>query len=385
MKIKLFILTLLFFSCSSNSKDFESLNDKVVEYQNLLINNEILGSNSFVLFKDQEVIVNSTVNTNFPDDMVINNQTIFPIWSLTKTITGIAMMILYEREMISFDDKLSDYIPYFKNTMCKNSKGNLYRCNNEITIFHLMTHRSGYPNSKNYPARDNIYNDLDKFVKDVSNYPVEFEPGSKYLYGASYDILGRVIEIVSGQTFYDFLNQNIFIPIGMTNTKFFITDYERQNFQILHVKDDNERYFTFELDQNSYLEEGNGHFGGSGLVSTIPDMMKFSEMLLNKGKFDEIEILSPNSFDIMTKPYTEDRYDNGFYTGWDIGFSLFILNEPLFDGSNAPKGIYRFAGYHNNHFWIDYENNLYGLFMTRSIPHSKKMIHKLRSIIYDFL
>ena len=385
MKIKLFILTLLFFSCSSNSKDFQSLNDKVAEYQNLLINNEILGSNSFVLFKDQEVIVNSTVNTNFPEDMVINNQTIFPIWSLTKTITGIAMMILYEREMISFDDKLSDYIPYFKNTMCKNSKGNLYRCNNEITIFHLMTHRSGYPNSKNYPARDNIYNDLDKFVKDVSNYPVEFEPGSKYLYGASYDILGRVIEIVSGQTFYDFLNQNIFIPIGMTNTKFFITDYERQNFQILHVKDDNERYFTFELDQNSYLEEGNGHFGGSGLVSTIPDMMKFSEMLLNKGKFDEIEILSPNSFDIMTKPYTEDRYDNGFYTGWDIGFSLFILNEPLFDGSNAPKGIYRFAGYHNNHFWIDYENNLYGLFMTRSIPHSKKMIHKLRSIIYDFL
>ena len=385
MKIKLFILTLLFFSCSSNSKDFQSLNDKVAEYQNLLINNEILGSNSFVLFKDQEVIVNSTVNTNFPEDMVINNQTIFPIWSLTKTITGIAMMILYEREMISFDDKLSDYIPYFKNTMCKNSKGNLYRCNNEITIFHLMTHRSGYPNSKNYPARDNIYNDLDKFVKDVSNYPVEFEPGSKYLYGASYDILGRVIEIVTGQTFYDFLNQNIFIPIGMTNTKFFITDYERQNFQILHVKDDNERYFTFELDQNSYLEEGNGHFGGSGLVSTIPDMMKFSEMLLNKGKFDEIEILSPNSFDIMTKPYTEDRYDNGFYTGWDIGFSLFILNEPLFDGSNAPKGIYRFAGYHNNHFWIDYENNLYGLFMTRSIPHSKKMIHKLRSIIYDFL
>ena len=66
MKIKLFILSLLFFSCSSNSKDFESLNDKVVEYQNLLINNEILGSNSFVLFKDQEVIVNSTVNTNFP-------------------------------------------------------------------------------------------------------------------------------------------------------------------------------------------------------------------------------------------------------------------------------------------------------------------------------
>ena len=385
MKIKFFLIIILFFSCSTENKNYQLLNDRVKDYQNLLINNEILGSNSFVLFKDKEIIVNSTVNTNLTDDMVINDQTIFPIWSLTKTITGIAMMILYEREMISFDDKLSDYIPYFKDTMCKNSKGNLYRCSNEITIFHLMTHRSGYPNSKNYPARDNIYNDLDKFVKDVSNYPVEFEPGSKYLYGASYDILGRVIEIVSGQTFYDFLNENIFIPLGMTNTKFFITDYERQNFQILHVKDDNERYFTYELDQNSYLEEGNGHFGGSGLVSTIPDMMKFSEMLLNKGTHNELEILSPNSFDIMTKPYTKDNYNNGFYSGWDIGFSLFILNEPLYDGSNAPQGIYRFAGYHNNHFWIDYENNLYGLFMTRSIPHSKKMIHKLRSIIYDFL
>ena len=71
---------------------------------------------------------------------------------------------------------------------------------------------------------------------------------------------------------------------------------------------------------------------------------------------------SPESIDLMTQSYTKDEYKNGFYTGWDTGFSLFILNEPYFDGSNAPKGIYRFAGYHNNHFWIDYENNLLSSF-----------------------
>jgi len=385
-KFNFLIFCLIFFISCSKEKNIENkLFQSINKYQNLLIDKKITGSNSFVLFKDGKVLINSVVNTNFDQDMEITNKTIFPIWSLTKTFTGIAVMILYEKGLIDFEDKLSTYIPYFKNTMCKNNNGNLFKCKNEITILDLLTHRSGYPSSKKYPARDNIYNELDKYVKDVSNYPVEFEPGTKYLYGASYDILGRVIEIVSGKTFYDFLNENIFIPLEMNNTKFFISDNERKYFQILHVKDENERYFTYDLDQNSYLKEGNGHFGGSGLVSTIPDMMKFSEMLLNKGVHNEVEIISTNSFDIMTKPYTKDNYDNGFYSGWDIGFSLFILNEPLFDGSNAPKGIYRFAGYHNNHFWIDYENNLYGLFMTRSIPHSKKMIHKLRSIIYDFL
>ena len=105
---------------------------------------------------------------------------------------------------------------------------NIYYCDNEITLLDLMTHRSGYPNNnEHYPARDNKYRNLDDFVRDVSKYPVEFEPGTDYLYGASYDILGRVIEVVSNQTFYEFLNENIFVPIGMVNTKFYIDKNER--------------------------------------------------------------------------------------------------------------------------------------------------------------
>ena len=386
IKLNFFIFYLfIFISCSSQKGIENKLLQSVKKYQNILIDKGITGSNSFVLFKDGEVLINSSANTNFDHDMEITNKTIFPIWSLTKTFTSIGIMILYERGLIKLEDKLSKYIPYFNNTMCKNDNGNLFKCKNEITILDLLTHRSGYPNSNKYPARDNIYNDLDKYVKDVSNYPVEFEPGTEYLYGASYDILGRVIEIISGLSFYEFLNENIFLPIGLNNTKFFIDDDDRQFFQILHVKDKNKRYFTYDLDQNSYKKEGRGHFGGSGLVSTVPDVMKICELLLSKGSYRNIKIFSPESIDLMTQSYTKDEYKNGFYTGWDTGFSLFILNEPYFDGSNAPKGIYRFAGYHNNHFWIDYENNLYGLFMTRSIPHSKKMIHKLRSIIYDIL
>ena len=384
---RFFSMLLLLCACSHDSSISKDLNFSVKKYQKLLIEKGVTGSNVVVLFKDGKEIVNSVVNSNLDGDMTINDNTIFPIWSLSKTVTGVGVMILYERGLIDFDDPLSKYIPYFKNVKCKDKNNEyIYYCDNEITLLDLMTHRSGYPNNnEHYPARDNKYRNLDDFVRDVSKYPVEFEPGTDYLYGASYDILGRVIEVVSNQTFYEFLKENIFVPVGMVNTKFYINKNERKNFQVLYRRNNNLREFTFEYDQNEYLSGGNGHFGGGGLVSTTPDLMKFCEMLLNKGSYKNKKIISSQAIDMMTTVYTKSSYDNGFYDGWDMGFSLFILNEPLLDGSNAPKGIYRFAGYHNNHFWIDYKNNLYGLFMARSIPHSKLMVHKLRSVVYNII
>ncbi len=387
MKRSFSIIILLLWSCSHDSSISKDLNFSIEGYQKVLIEEGVTASNAIILFKDGEEVVKSIVNSNIDGDMDIDDNTIFPIWSLSKTITGIGVMILYERGLIDFKDPLSKYIPYFDNLECKDENSEkIYYCDNEITLLDLMTHRSGYPqNNEYYPARDNKYTNLDDFVRDVAKHPVEFEPGSDYLYGASYDILGRVIEVVSNQPFYEFLKENIFELIGMNSTKFYIDENERNNFQILFRRNNDLSEFTFEYDQNEYLPEGNGHFGGSGLVSTIPDLMKFCEMLLSRGSYKNKKIISSESIDMMTTTYTKSSYKNGFYDGWDIGFSLFILNEPLFDGSNAPKGIYRFAGYHNNHFWIDYKNNLYGLLMARSIPHSKEMVHKLRSIVYNII
>lgn len=386
MKIFCLILT-IFYGCSQDTSISKDLNINIKAYQSLLIEKGIAASNVVVLFKDGKEIVNSVVNSKNKRDMNINDNTIFPIWSLSKTVTGVGAMILYEKGLINFEDPLSKYIPYFKNIKCKDkNKENTYYCENQITLLDLMTHRSGYPNNiDTYPARDHKYKNLDDFVKDVSKYPVEFEPGTDYLYGAGYDILGRVIEVVSNQTFYEFLKENIFDPIGMENTKFHIDNDEREKFQVLYRRTKYLQEFTFGYDQNKYLSEGNGHFGGSGLVSTTPDLMKFCQMLLNKGSYKHKNIISSESIKMMTTVYTKSSYYKGFYDGWDIGFSLFILNEPSLDGSNAPKGIYRFAGYHNNHFWVDYENNLYGLFMARSIPHSKEMVHKLRSVVYNII
>ena len=153
MKIFCLILT-IFYGCSQDTSISKDLNINIKAYQSLLIEKGIAASNVVVLFKDGKEIVNSVVNSKNKGDMNINDNTIFPIWSLSKTVTGIGAMILYEKGLINFEDPLSKYIPYFKNIKCKDkNKENTYYCENQITILDLMTHRSGYRNNiDTYPT-----------------------------------------------------------------------------------------------------------------------------------------------------------------------------------------------------------------------------------------
>ena len=129
---RFFSILLLFCSCSHDSSISKDLSISIKEYQKLLIEKGVTASNVVVLFKDGKEIVNSVVNSNIDGDMNINDNTIFPIWSLSKTVTGVGVMILYERGLIDFDDPLSKYIPYFKNVKCKDKNNEyIYYCDKD--------------------------------------------------------------------------------------------------------------------------------------------------------------------------------------------------------------------------------------------------------------
>ena len=130
------------------------------------------------------------------------------------------------------------YIPEFSELQCKDEKGEVYSCENDLKILHLMTHRSGYTyygNPLNFTSTIK-YDNLDDFITDVSKHPVEFEPGSNYLYGINQAILGKVVEVVSGKSFYEYLKVTIFDPLEMNETKFYLTSDERERF---HTRNEN--------------------------------------------------------------------------------------------------------------------------------------------------
>jgi CubicO group peptidase (beta-lactamase class C family) len=399
---------LVFFSCNSEVKS----ENPILDFQKNLVKNGITGSNTAMVYKDGKIIYNEIVNSGAVGDADITENTIFAIHSMSKTVTTVAMMILLDREMFDLNDQLSKYLPEFENMNCKGSDG-VYPCENKIKVIDLLTHRSGFTyyakNGANWLASTHTdlypdfintsrFNNLDDFSKAVANQALDFEPGSMYSYGLNQALLGRLVEVISNQSFYEFLKENIFDQLGMNDTKFHLTEEERTRFQPLRVNiksksafnqtDYNLDGYTAALDGYSYDEKNKAHFGGEGLVSTMSDFSKFCEMLVNNGLYNDQQIISKKSIKIMTDKYTNGYPDpnepNVFpdYEGNYMGFTFVVSENPEIDGSGAGKGTYGWSGYHNTHFWIDPQNKTYGLFMSRAIEFDFSIKKKFKQAVY---
>ena len=372
--------TVLLFVLIINSVVAQNQFEAVTNFQKKLIQTETTGSNVAMIFKDGKIIYHHIENSLNPKGKNIYENSIFPIWSMSKPITIVAMMTLKEKGLISFTDKVSKYIPEFENLKCKDAIGETYNCKKDLTVFHLMTHRSGYSYYGNpqFFTSTIKYNNLEDFVTDVANHPLEFEPGSEYLYGINMAILGKIVEVVTNKTFFEYLKEEIFDPLEMDDTKFYLTDRERKHFQPLWINNESLKGYTDNLDELTYDYENKAYFGGEGLVSTLSDYSKFCQMLLNNGSLNGHNIISKKSIDEMTQPYSKIPDDP-----FDIGYSLFVLRDSKADGTNSSEGIYGWSGYHNTHFWIDREKNLFGLFMTRAREFSFEIQKEFRRAVYS--
>ena len=379
---KLILLIFLITSCNSNIEK-----NRILEFQKNLVKTEQAASNVAMVFKENKIVYNNIFNSEKEGDKEITDNTIFPIWSMSKPITITAVMTLLEKGLIDLDDDVSKYIPAFNTLNCKNSNGEIYQCENQLKLIHLMTHRSGYGYYGNpqWFTSTVKYNNLVDFVNDVAKHPVEFEPGSDYLYGLNMAILGRIIEVVTEKTFYEYLKETIFDPLEMNETKFYLTKDERQRFQPLFINSNSLLGFTNYLDEMSYDIDNRAYFGGEGLVSTMSDYANFCKMLLNRGTYNGNKIISSASIDMMTSKYSVGK-PNEFASIGDpfyYGFSLFVLDDIELDGTNSSKGIYGWSGYHNTHFWIDDEKQLFGLFMTRAREFSFDLQKEFRRAVYS--
>ena len=409
-KITIILSLFLIISCQDQPEN----KNPIAKFQQNLVDQGITGSNVTQVFQDGKVIYSNIVNSGALGDKDINDNTIFPIWSMSKTVTTVAMMILLDEGKYDLNDNVADYLPEYENINCKGPDG-VYPCEKKLKIIHLLTHRSGYTYYANsganwvstlhtdlYPAYTNTvrFDNLDDYSKAVAKIPLDFEPGLMYTYGLNQAILGRLIEVISDQSFYSFLKDKIFDKLGMNDTKFHLTTNDRERFQPLRVNikantafnnsDFHLEGYTAALDGYTYNENNKAHFGGEGLVSTMSDFAKFCEMLVNNGVYKDQRIISKDGIETMTAKYSNGYPDpsepNVFpLEGYAYGFTFNVLEDSDAWGSGAPSGIYGWSGYHNTWFWIDPTNKLYALFMSNSIEPDFSILKNFQTATYNFI
>jgi CubicO group peptidase (beta-lactamase class C family) len=325
---------------------------------------------------------------------------IFPIHSVTKTITSVTTMMLIDRGKIALDDTVSKYIPSFAGMMVgvetNDHSGrpvlDLVPPRRPINIGDLLLHTSGitygfYGKGLVKAAYDGIYlGDFDnaEFVERLAKLPLAEQPRTLWDYGHSTDVLGRVIEIVSGQSLYQFEKTNLLDPLGMTTTKFFLTDpAERARYAQPLAKDRH-------IERNS-LDVTRWESGGGGMVSTISDFARYGQMLLNGGMLDGKTYLSPAAFTAMTTDHIGPGSGvarNYFYypgDGFGFGYGFGIRTDP---GNAVPPppgslGEIKWDGATGVYLVVDRAQDMFFVVMENAPSERMRVQVVLKKIIYD--
>ncbi len=308
----------------------------------------------------------------------MEKDTIFRVYSMSKPITGVAMMMLFEEKKFRLSDPVEKYIPEFADMQVYvglDDDGNMITepANSSITIRQLMNHTAGFGYGTmmgNHPVHVMLSEannfDADSSLQDMitkmSTVPLLFQPGTNFSYSASVDIQGYLVEKLSGQRFGEFLQERIFEPLEMNDTAFYVPVEKHDRLAEVYHYDINSKLVEQELYGNviRFKEEQMLEAGGWGLVSTAMDYLRFSQMLLNGGKLDGVRLLKPKTVRMMrTNQLPEHLVNNldpllGGQPGASFGLNFGIVEDP--EGNPVggySKGEYYWGGAAGTWFWID--------------------------------
>ena len=295
----------------------------------------------------------------------IAENTLYRIFSMTKPITAVAVMTLYDQGKLDLDDAVSEYIPEFLETpVYKNVDGEhtFEAQKNPLTIRHLLTHSSGIPYGWEWSYVDSIYNarqhmrqdwSLEAMTKDIASIPLKFQPGTQYNYGLGIDVAGYIVEVVSGKKLDAYFKTAIFDPLKMDDTRFYVPQEKNDQVAVLYTRDEN-NVLTEVKDPN--IEERIGVneppkllLGGAGLISTLSDYEKFCRMLLNKGKLNGKRILSEKAAEMVMSDQNPEALKSNADATMGHGLSGTV---------NLETGEYNWGGAAATSFWINPTSNL---------------------------
>jgi len=329
---------------------------------------------------------------------------IFRIASQTKATVSVGIMILQERGLLTISEPVGKYIPEFnKTTVAVADQDGGYTiepANRAITIRDLLTHTAGvgYGNGvaadkwKEAGIQGWYFADrkepILETVKRMAKLPFDAQPGERFVYGYSTDILGALIEVVSGEDLNEFLSENLFQPLGMKDTHFYLPKDKKDRLTVVYSATETgiekaPNPGTM-IGQGAYLKGPRvSYSGGAGLLSTAYDYGRFLQMMLNKGELDGTRILSRKSVELMTVDHIANikfPWENG--TGFGLGFS--IVKELGTRGTMGSVGEYGWGGAYHSSYWVDPSEDMVVVYLTQVIPTKISEDHqKLPVLIYQ--
>jgi len=318
-------------------------------------------------------------------NVAMTRDTIFRLYSMSKPITGVAMMILFEEGKWRLDDPVTRFVPEFKELKVftgSDAEGHITvePMKRPPTMREIMSHSAGfgYGLADQHPV-DKLYrekgvlaaNGLAEMIKRTAEIPLMYQPGTRWSYSSAVDIQGYIVEKITGQRFGEFLEQRIFKPLKMTDTAFYVPRDKAPRLAAVYVGNPktgkiDEAKQLFGVNMPTYLEPPSMESGGGGLVGTTNDYARFAQMVVNKGELDGVRILSPASIEMMgTNMLPKEvlaRNDGiqGARFNEAVGFGLDfqVVNEPRVAGTLEGKGTMSWAGAAGTWFWVDPTNDV---------------------------
>lgn len=327
----------------------------------------------------------------------MKTDSIFRIASMSKPITSVAIMMLYEEGKLLLNDPVSKYIPAFKSSRVLeglDANATPVGARRGITIRDLLTHRSGItygflsggPVGNGY--RKNGVTDglttttmtLEEGINKLAAEPLVSQPGAAFNYSLSTDVLGRVVEVASGQPFNVFLRERIFKPLKMVDTDFIVPESKWSRFVTVYSPDgkggirpmnDPESFGNTNMSPFAYYKEGKTYFsGGAGLASTAADYARFGNMLVNGGVLDGVRLLSPKTIELMTASHTSDLPQPVAFIGagknWGLAWQ--VVTDLGATQTLGSPGMYGWSGIYGTNFWVDPKEKLVSIMMVQKYP-----------------
>jgi CubicO group peptidase (beta-lactamase class C family) len=351
-------------------------------------------------------------NRDMAAGSAMTKDTIFRDYSMTKPVTGVAMMILYEQGKWQPQDPISNYIPEFAHLKVFNgsdANGKIIVADPEHppVMRELMTHTAGFTYGGDRNLADRMYGELkinqtktlQEMIDQLAQAPLIYQPGKGWVYSLSMDIQGYIVEKLSGQSLPDFMHDHIFAPLGMKDAGFYVPTDKRSRFSPNYFYDSKSGELKESTTENGiptdYAEQPTKPSGGGGLVASAEDYYRFAQMLANGGQLDGVRILSPSTVKLMTSNHLPASLLTGEWgigqhvmrPGFGYGFDCAVVFDPGDAALPDGKGTFFWDGAAGTWFWVDPTNDVVfvGMIQRMTSPYNHNLLYRTHAAVYSAL
>ena len=410
-RISLILLAITVFTACQPAEESENSPEPVVidaaavqridsTLQSFISDSIVAGASALIFEKGKEVYFNAFGYADKEADVPMDRNTIATIFSMTKPITGTALMTLYEEGKFRLDDPLSMYLPEYKDmqvaTLDENGELTLVPANREITIADITRHTAGF-STRSDLGLDTVQqaanlldfnSDLATMSDKLSKIPLGYQPGQRWEYGISVDVQAYLVEKLAGKPFSEYMREVVLDPLGMTETRYFVPEDDRNRVAAIYYKTDTSltKIPDEQIHANNFNEVSLTP-GGWGLTSTIDDYMKFAQMLVNDGTYNNITVLKPETVKLMATNHLPSLEDSLWLpskgrVGFGIDFAVRTAPAQSPDENVGAVGEFFWDGAASTLFWVDPQNDLTVVLFVQVIPF-QGTVHKLfRDAVY---